>query len=148
MVRDAQSRIDEVFPWDLDDRLQAGEDMLIVDIREPYEYARAHIEGSLNVPRGILESACEWDYEDTVPELVQARDRPVVLACRSGQRSAVAALVLRELGFERVTSLKTGLRGWSDYELPLVNGAGAGLDQDSADENFTSVVRADQMRPR
>jgi rhodanese-related sulfurtransferase len=120
----------------------------MIDVREPYEYEAMHIEGSLLVPRGILESACEWDYEETEPELVMARDREVVVVCRSGQRSVLAANSLQVLGFRNVASLETGIRGWKDYDLPLVDAEGKEIDLDDADEYFTPRVREDQLRPK
>ena len=84
------------------------------------------IPGSMSVPRGILESACEWEYEETIPALVQAREREVVVVCRSGYRSVLAAHSMQVLGYQNVVSLKTGLRGWKDYEQPLVDQAGDG----------------------
>jgi len=47
--------------------------------------------------RGILETACEYGYEETVPELAQARERAVVIVCRSGNRSALVAWVMQEM---------------------------------------------------
>jgi rhodanese-related sulfurtransferase len=115
-------------------------------VREPYEYEAMHIPGSINVPRGILESACEWDYEETVPELVDARRREVVVVCRSGYRSVLAANSLQVLGYENVSSLQTGLRGWKDYDQPLEDAAGKEVDLDEADVYFTPRIRPDQMR--
>jgi len=134
-------------PWDLADRREANPDLLIVDVREPAEFEAMHIEGSLNVPRGILESACEWDYEETEPELVQARDREIVVVCRSGYRSVLAANSMQVLGYQNVASLQTGLRGWKDYEQPLVDGDGNDVDLDDADVYFTPRLRPEQMRP-
>ena len=79
-----------------------------------------HIDGSSNVPRGVLESVCEWDYEETIPGLVNSRDRDIVIVCRPGHRSLLAGLTLKEMGFSNVRSLKTGLRGWNHYEIPMV----------------------------
>lgn len=138
----------EIMPWDLEERLQENPDLLILDVREPYEFEAMHIEGSLNVPRGILESACEWDYEETLPELVEARDREVVVVCRSGNRSVLAAHSMQVLGYSNVVSLQTGLRGWKDYEQPLVNGAGEDIDLDDADVYFTPKLRPDQLKPK
>ena len=137
----------EIMPWDLEERLQANPDLLVVDVREPEEFAAMHIAGSLNVPRGILESAAEWDYEETEPGLVTAREREVVVVCRSGYRSVLAAHSLQLLGFENVVSLKTGLRGWKDYEQPLVDVDGEAVDLDDADEYFTTRLREDQIDP-
>lgn len=134
-------------PWDLAERLEANPDLLVLDVREPEEFVAMHIAGSLNVPRGILESACEWDYEETVPELVKAREREIVVVCRSGYRSVLAANSMLILGYQDVTSLETGLRGWKDYEQPLVDARGAEVDLDDADLYFTPRLRPDQMRP-
>jgi 3-mercaptopyruvate sulfurtransferase SseA len=100
------------------------------------------------VPRGILESACDWGYPDTLPALVQARTRPVVLVCRSGNRTALAALTLQHMGYEQVFSLKTGVRGWNDFELPLVNQQGEQVDIEVADEVLSPPVLPTQMAPR
>ena len=120
---------------------------LILDIREPDEFSAMHIEDSLHVPRGILETACEYNYEETVRELVEARDRAIVVTCRSGNRSALAAYTMQLMGYRRVSSMKTGLRGWNDYELPLVDAAGNTVPVDVADDFFTARLRPDQMAP-
>lgn len=148
LIADAQQRVREVMPWDLRDRLAAEPRPLIVDVREPGEFAQGHIAGSINVPRGILEAACDWDYEDTVPELAGGRARPIVLVCRSGQRSVLAADVMLQMGFADVVSLRTGVRGWNDFEQPLRDGAGRTIGTDAAEVALASRVRAEQMRPR
>jgi len=140
-------RVRELFPWDLVARLEENPELLIVDVREPYEFDAAHIEGSLNVPRGILETACEYGYEDTHPVLAAARKREVVVACRSGNRSILAAWTLQELGFQHVASLKTGVRGWNDYEQPLVKGRGEPVTLDEADHFFTPRLTPEQLGP-
>jgi len=137
----------EIMPWDLEERLRENQDLLILDVREPYEFDAMHIPGSLNVPRGILESACEWEYEETVPELVQARELEIVVVCRSGYRSVLAAHSMQVLGYKDVVSLQTGLRGWKDYEQPLEDAQGRPVDLDNADRYFMPRVRPDQMRP-
>ena len=148
MVRGCLSDVREIMPWDLEERMQENPDLVIVDVREPYEFDAMHIAGSINVPRGILESACEWDYEETVPELVQAREREVVVVCRSGYRSVLAAHSMQVLGYRDVVSLQTGLRGWKDYDQPLEDAAGDPVDLDDADVYFTPNIRPDQMRPQ
>jgi len=148
LVSDCLKDVREIMPWDLEERMQQNPDLLVVDVREPYEFDAMHIAGSMNVPRGILESACEWDYEETEPELVRARDREVVVVCRSGYRSVLATNSMLLLGYTDVASLKTGLRGWKDYEQPLVDHAGGAVDLDDADAYFTPRLRDDQLRPR
>jgi len=147
LIKSCLTDVKEIMPWDLEERLEANPDLLIVDVREPEEFDAMHIPGSMNVPRGILESACEWDYEETEPELVKARRREIVVVCRSGYRSILAANSMQVLGYENVVSLKTGLRGWNDFEQPLQNREGKAVDLDDADEYFTARLREDQKRP-
>jgi len=148
LVSECLSEVEELMPWDLEARLQGDPAVLLVDVREPYEYEAMHIAGSINVPRGILESACEYDYEETVPELVEAREREVVVVCRSGNRSVLAAYNMRLLGYQAAKSLKTGLRGWNDYEQPLVDKAGRPVPIEVADEYFATRLRPEQLDPR
>ncbi len=139
--------ITEMMPWDVEEFLESNPDTLIVDIRENHEYDTMHIADSLNVPRGILENACEWDFEETEPDLVEARDRPVLLACRSGNRTTLAAFTLQQMGYDKVISLQTGLRGWSDYELPLVDIEEKKVDIVDADHYFANKILPEQRRP-
>lgn len=140
--------VKELFPWDLGELEAQGERFLYLDVRCPSEYQVMHIEGSLNVPRGILEVACDYGYEETEPELVEARERKVLVICRSGNRSILAAHTMQLMGFRDVYSLKTGLRGWNDYELPLVHANGNPVDIEVADRYFTSQVSDEQLGPR
>ncbi|AHF03731.1 sulfurtransferase [Marichromatium purpuratum 984] len=146
LIQHCLTEVREVMPWDLAERLECAPAPLIVDVREPDEYAAMHLPGSINVPRGILESACEWDYEETLPELVEAREREVVV-CRSGNRSVLAAHALQVLGYRRVVSLRLGLRGWKDDDQPLVDAAGVEVAPEVADDYFTPRLRPDQVNP-
>ena len=148
LVRDLQHAVQEVFPWDIEERINEGDVPIILDVREESEYAAMHIADSLNVPRGILETACEYNYEETVKELVEARNRDIVVVCRSGNRSVLAAHTMQLMGYTRVSSMKTGLRGWNDYELQLVNSAGQPVAVEEADEFFTTRLRPDQESPK
>jgi rhodanese-related sulfurtransferase len=148
-VAEATEVVTEVMPWDLDEELEEGAAPLVLDIREPYEFDCMHIEGSHNVPRGVLERACEWDYEETIPELAKAREREIVVVCRSGHRSLLAAKILKEMGYTNVRSLKTGLRGWNDYEMPLVRHEDEEpVREINADRYFAPNVRKDQLKPK
>jgi rhodanese-related sulfurtransferase len=147
LVAECLPKISEVFPWDVEEKLAGDTPPLVLDVCEPGEFSAMHIQGSLHVPRGILESACEYGYEETVGVLAEARDREVVVVCRSGNRSALAALTMKMMGFRKVSSLKTGLRGWNDYELPLVDGTGQTVSLDWSDEYFTVRLRPNQERP-
>ena len=147
LLHDTLKDICEIMPWDLEEMMADDPDLLVLDVRETDEFEAMHIKGALHVPRGILESACEWDYEETEPELVKARDRHVVVVCRSGYRSLMAAYSLHVLGYKDVCSLKTGMRGWKDYDQPMVDKDGNDVDLDYADEYFTAKLRDDQHKP-
>ena len=147
LIAESAKNVTEIFPWDLEERLSKNSSLLLLDIREPYEFDAMHIKDSLNVPRGVLETACEWDYEETVADLVNARDKEVIVACRSGNRSIFACEVMQKLGYNNVVSLKTGLRGWSDYEQSLFDKDENEVDEDTAIDYFTATIREDQKAP-
>ena len=147
LVAEITPQINECFPWDVEDRLETGEDILFLDVRENQEYDTMHIENSLHVPRGILETAVEWDHEETEPDLVRARDRQIVVVCRSGSRSVFAAYTLMQLGYKHVTSLKTGLRGWNEYNLPLVNMENNEVAPELGDLYFANKLLDYQRKP-
>ena len=140
-------QITEMMPWDVEEHLKSHPETLIVDIRETHEYDTMHAPNSMHVPRGILENACEWDFEETEPRLVKARQQPVILVCRSGSRSTLAAYTLQQMGYENVISLKTGLRGWSDYELPMVDIEEKPVDFEDADHYFANKILPEQRNP-
>jgi rhodanese-related sulfurtransferase len=147
LVAGVAPQVKELFPWDVVERQEAGEDFLILDIRCPSEFQVMHIDGSLDVPRGILEMASDYGYEETEPKLVEARERNILVVCRSGNRSILAAHTLQLMGYQHVYSLKTGLRGWSDYELPLVFANGNQVPQETADKYFTTLLTPAQLGP-
>jgi len=137
-ITEALLTVDELFPWDLEEELQNIPDLLLLDIREPYEFDAMHI-------RDALETACDYNYEETRPELVAARERDIVVICRSGKRSVLAADIMQQMGYRKVRSLKTGMRGWSDYEQEMVDASGNLIDEDSAIDYFTPKLRPEQL---
>ncbi len=147
LVKSSLTEIRELMPWDMVTRCAENPDLLIVDVREPAEFNAMHIPGSINVPRGILESACDWGYEETIPELVEAREREIAVVCRSGYRSILAVHAMQLLGYRNAFSLQTGVRGWKDYEQALIDKNGADVDLDDADVFFTANLRPEQLGP-
>jgi sulfur-carrier protein adenylyltransferase/sulfurtransferase len=79
--------------------------VVYLDVREPNEYNLGRIPGAVFIPRGTLET--------TVEQRIQ-RNANVVVYCASGNRSALAADTMREMGYEHVSSLRGGFRGWVD----------------------------------
>jgi rhodanese-related sulfurtransferase len=147
LVAAALTRVQEIQPWDLRDRLRSGAELILLDVREPAEFSLLHIPDSINVPRGVLEQSCEWDYDETVPMLAASRDHAIVVICRSGKRSLLASDILLQMGYSNVVSLRTGVRGWNDFEQPLLDAKGAVIDADSADELLSPRLRPEQKHP-
>ena len=147
IVAEASETITELMPWDVEERIAENKALLVVDIREECEFIRFHIKGSILIPRGILETACEDEYEDAIPELVNGRDREIVIICRSGLRSVLGTQMLQTMGFKNVSSMKTGLRGWNDFELPLYDLEQTELDPDDVDEMLKAGFFSTFMHP-
>lgn len=120
-VTDAKSRIREISAADAA-TLTSNPTVLILDVREPAEWAEAHLPGALHVPRGMLEAKADMDYPNREPRLAD-RGQTIIVHCASGARSAMAADVLQQMGFTDVRSLAGGIAAWSAAGLPTVKGA-------------------------
>jgi sulfur-carrier protein adenylyltransferase/sulfurtransferase len=111
-----KAEIDEISTLDAHARHGRPDAPLFVDVREPDEWEEGHIPGAIHVSRGRLESRIEG--------LVPDKTRPVVVYCSVGSRSAFAAKVLGEIGYEDVASLDGGFADWKrngfDVTIPRV----------------------------
>ena len=99
-----REEIDEISSIDAQERRASRDGALFVDVREPDEWDEGHIPGAVHVPRGRLESRVEG--------LVPDKQRPLVVYCSGGTRSAFASKVLGELGYENVVNLAGGFTDW------------------------------------
>lgn len=88
---------------------------LVIDVREPAEFASGHIPGAINIPRGLL----EFEVDRHVPAH-SGRDCRIAVYCRSGARAALAAQSLHRLGFTHVRSIAGGIMGWTEAGQPVV----------------------------
>ena len=122
-VRAAKSCITEITPEQLKAKMDAGESMLLIDVREPSEFEHGHLEGAHLVPRGIIEAAADPGYPKHYPPLSGGRDQQVILYCATSGRSAMAAAVLQMMGFDNVLNLAGGYTRWETEGLPLVREA-------------------------
>jgi rhodanese-related sulfurtransferase len=111
-ITEARQRIHEVDPETAAELQEGQEDTLLLDVREPEEFAAGRVPGSVNVPRGLLEGAADPEYKRPHPELSTARDRTVLVACTTGGRSALAAATLLDMGFTDVHNVAGGLTNW------------------------------------
>lgn len=110
LVRQRMSGIRSLVPAEAV-QLINRENGVVVDVCEPQEFSAGHIVRALNVPLSALNTR--------TAELEKYRDRPLILSCRSGNRSLKAAFALRRAGFQKVYSLAGGLIAWQSANLPV-----------------------------
>lgn len=91
--------------------LMNRENALVLDVREDHEYALMHIPNSRHIPLSVLESRLN--------ELTKFKDRPVIVSCQSGNRSARAIQILEKNQFSKVHSLRGGITAWEQASMPL-----------------------------
>ncbi len=87
------------------------ENALVLDIREENEFHSGHIVNAIHIPLGYL--------KDRMAELEKYKNRPIITACRSGNRSSNACSLLKKEGFENIYNLKGGMMAWQHASLPL-----------------------------
>lgn len=104
LVQDAKSRVKECTVPDLKARMDRGERLNIVDVREESEFVAGHIPGAVHLGKGIIERDVEAKYPDHAAELL--------LYCGGGFRSALAADNLQKMGYTNVVSVDGGMRDW------------------------------------
>lgn len=91
---------------DLKKRMDGGESLHIVDVREPHEHAEFNIGGTL-LPLGDIRSM-------QIDEIEDLKGEEVIVYCRSGGRSGQAAMILETMGFQNVKNLTGGMLGWQE----------------------------------
>lgn len=116
LVAQARAVIEEIDS----ERLRAlqADGVPVIDVREPEEFAAGRVPGAVNIPRGVLEFQVDGHPAlnfRTDPHLSHSRE-PVILYCRTGGRSALAAEALQRLGFDRPLSLAGGYTQWLDAD--------------------------------
>ncbi len=121
LVAAARSRIRELAPADY--AAWRGRDHVLIDVREPGEFAQSRLPDAVNLPRGVLEfrihahpaMAC------VASESLARQRRTLVLYCLTGGRSALAADSLGALGFTDVHSLAGGVEAWRNAGFPVTS---------------------------
>ena len=112
MLAEARQVIPEQGPAELKRRLDAGEPVVVVDVRDPDEYRDGFIEPASNISRGFLEFRIATAAPDSAT--------PIVLYCQSGLRSMLAAKSLHDLGYTNVVNLQGGFQRWAQSGMPVV----------------------------
>ena len=110
LVEEAKRRIRETNVSDVKKRLDAGEKLNLIDVREESEWAKGHLPGAVHLSKGVIER----DVEKKVPD----KNAEVILYCGGGFRSALAADNLQKMGYTRVVSMDGGWREWTGANYP------------------------------
>ena len=110
LVNDAKKRVKESNVADVKRRLDAGEKLVLIDVREESEWARGHLPGAMHLGKGVIER----DIEQRLPDA----GAKVVLYCGGGFRSALAADNLQKMGYTNVESMDGGWKGWLEAGFP------------------------------
>jgi len=87
-------------------------DTLVIDVRDPHEFILGHIEQAVNMPLGKL--------TEDLAKIADHKNKPVLISCQTGTRSASAGKILTKAGFEQVFVITGGMQAWeNDYKLPI-----------------------------
>jgi rhodanese-related sulfurtransferase len=92
--------------------LMNDEKTVVVDVREPNEFAGGHIEGARNIPLGKIEERGAFELEPF-------KQSPIIVACQSGTRSTPAGKKLAGMGFTQIYELQGGMSLWTEQNLPI-----------------------------
>ena len=111
IVEDAKSRVRETNVDEVKSRLDRGDKLVLIDVREDREFDADHLPGAVHLGKGIIERDVEAKYPDLQTELI--------LYCGGGFRSALAADNLQKMGYSNVISMDGGIRGWREKGYPL-----------------------------
>ncbi len=110
----AKAAVKECTVADVAKRTAAGEQFVLVDVREESEFAAGHAAGAVHIGKGVIER----DIETKVPDPAT----PVVLYCGGGYRSALAAESIMKMGYTHVISMDGGFKAWADAGQPVEKG--------------------------
>ncbi len=114
IAHDAKTKVKECTVADVAKRTAAGEQFVLVDVREESEFAAGHAAGAVHIGKGVIER----DIETKVPDPAT----PVVLYCGGGYRSALAAESIGKMGYTNVLSMDGGFKAWADAGQPVEKG--------------------------
>ncbi len=111
LVDAARARVKECTVEQAKARLDQGEVVHFLDVREDYEFEKDHAKGAYHLGKGIIER----DIETRIPN----KEEAILLYCGGGYRSVLAADALRQMGYANVVSMDGGIKGWRDAGYPM-----------------------------
>lgn len=127
LMEEARQIVPEVTIDDVKAQMGNGAKPTLLDVREREEYREGHLEGAVPLPRGFLEMRIE--------ETVADKSAPIIAYCAGGVRSLIAARTLKEMGYERVTSMSGGYTAWKNAGYKWV------ADRQFTQEQITRYAR-------
>lgn len=108
-------------PLEANEKISSTQGLVVIDVNERHEYDQAHIKNALLIPRGFIEF--KITKNDLFPEInkgiTPAKDTPILLTCKLGARSLMAAATLKKMGYTNVYCIRGGLDAWKNERLPL-----------------------------
>lgn len=116
IVNQSRAKIRETNADEVHARLERGDKLHLVDVREDGEWAKGHLPGAQHIGKGVIER----DIETKIPD----QNAEIVLYCGGGYRSALAADVLGQMGYTHVWSMDGGWRAWTEAGYPVEKDSG------------------------
>ncbi len=102
------------------EKIDNGEMILLLDVREPNEYNAGYIPGAVNIPRGVLEfKISNESFWEEAMLYMPLPDEEIIVYCRKGKRSILAAQTLQQLGYSNITYVTDGWKKW-EMTYPLI----------------------------
>ncbi len=113
LIASVAPKVTEITVEDLHQKMEAGEMIILIDVREPDEFNPGYIPGAVNIPRGMIEfnilNEPFWENQFLYPPL---RTDEIIVYCKKGSRGLLVADVLQRFGFENVKYIKGGFKAW------------------------------------
>jgi rhodanese-related sulfurtransferase len=126
MVEDALSGLDQISVEEFDKMMESEEMFILLDVRTAQEHNAGYIPGSVLMPRGVLEfriaNEAIWEEEGMY---VPRKEDPIVIYCKKGNRSALAAVSLKKLGYNNILVLNGG---WLDWKSKFPENVESNID--------------------
>ncbi len=110
LIENTFSKVETLSPLLAVTRMNTKE-VFVMDVRDPHDYLKGHIEGAENIPLDKIEEKLE--------SLDAYKNTEVLLVCQTGTRITAASKTLVKAGFEKILSVKGGMQSWEDNKLPL-----------------------------
>ncbi len=111
LVDETKARVRETNTQTVNQRLEKGEKLNLVDVREDSEWAKGHLPGAKHLGKGVIER----DIETAIPD----KEAEIILYCGGGFRSALSADNLQKMGYKDVVSMDGGWREWTEKGYPV-----------------------------